>query len=69
MGIKIEGVSFNTEICKEMSKEEFVNKHSEQFSDRSEEDKNRILSGAYDMICPPDKNRKKPSKEKSDAGE
>lgn len=69
MGIKIEGVSFNTEICKEMSKEEFVSKHREQFLDRSEEDQNRILSDAYDMICPPDKSRKKPGKEKSDAGE
>lgn len=59
MGVKIEGVSFNAELCKEMSKEEFIRRHSEHFAERSQEVRNKILSDTYERICPPPKGKRK----------
>lgn len=59
MGIKIEGVSFNIELCKEMPKDEFIKRHSVHFAERSERDRIRLLSDIYDRICPPAKSKRK----------
>lgn len=66
MGIKIEGVSFSIELCKEMLRDEFIKKHSGHFANRSEEDRVRLLSDIYDKICPPVKKIKKADPEISE---
>lgn len=55
MGIRVNGVSFSVELCRGMSREEFIKKHSGHFEGMNDEDRNKVLSDTYDKISPPSK--------------
>lgn len=51
MGImKVEGINFVDEEVRKMKKKEFIAKHKVLFSDRTEAEKENILSDIYDRI-------------------
>jgi hypothetical protein len=51
MGImKVEGINFVDEEVRKMKKKEFITKHKILFSDRTEAEKENILSDIYDRI-------------------
>ena len=51
MGImKVEGINFVDEEVRKMKKKEFITKHKVLFSDRTEAEKENILSDIYDRI-------------------
>lgn len=48
--MKVEGVNFVDEEVRKMKKKEFIAKHKVLFSDRTEAEKENILSDIYDRI-------------------
>lgn len=48
--MKVEGINFVDEEVRKMKKKEFVAKHKVFFSDRTETEKENILSDIYDKI-------------------
>lgn len=48
--MKAEGINFVDEEVRKMKKKEFVAKHKVFFSDRTETEKENILSDIYDKI-------------------
>ena len=56
----VEGVNFVDEVCKSMTKEEFVAKFVDVFwTDRPVKERKRILSDTYSLLNPPAKPGKK----------
>lgn len=48
--MKVEGINFVDEEVRKMKKREFIAKHKVFFSDRTESEKENILSDIYDKI-------------------
>lgn len=48
--MKVEGINFVDEEVRKMKKKEFITKHKVLFSDRTEAEKENILSDIYDRI-------------------
>lgn len=48
--MKVEGINFVDEEVRKMKKKEFITKHKILFSDRTEAEKENILSDIYDRI-------------------
>lgn len=59
-----EGVNFVESACVPMGKEEFVKKFSGvHYQDRQPDERERMLSDAYDLMSPPEKeDKRKPAK-------
>ena len=56
----VEGVNFVDEVCKSMTKEEFVAKFVDVFwTDRPVKERKRILSDTYALLNPPVQQKKK----------
>lgn len=51
MEVKVNGISFNAELCRKMKKKEFVEHHEKSFFlDKSKEDRCKILEDIYSII-------------------
>ena len=48
--MKVEGINFVDEEVRKMKKKEFITKHKVFFPDRTEAEKENILSDIYDRI-------------------
>lgn len=49
--MKVEGITFNTDVVKTMKKKDFINENLNSiFLDRSEPDRRKLLSNIYDDI-------------------
>ncbi len=62
--MRYEGVTFVTEACKGMSKEEFIERHKDVFwQDRDEQTREKMLADVYErMFGKPEKKPAKKSK-------
>lgn len=58
----VEGVNFNPEEIKKLSRDEFIEMHISFFwQDREEETRKKMLNEVYDLTNPPKKGKKKPN--------